>query len=332
MSDTPTFEPKFAPIPIQSHEAEMRLDRWVQTQCPQLGFGQVQKLLRSGQVRVDGKRAKGEHRLQIGQAVRLPPFALNPHAPQGEAPERPKPAGMSAEAAWELLAPWVVYDDEDLFIINKPAKFAVQGGSGIGLNIDKLLEAMAVEGGDRPRLVHRLDQDTSGCLIVARSRPITVKMTELFRNRSVAKTYWAVVEGIPKPTQGRITLPLKPYNAGNGEKKMMVTTAQDKDGQRAETVYSVVDKAHKRVAWVSLKPVTGRTHQLRVHMAAIETPIIGDRKYGEEFHGEDWAQLHLHARRVQFPHPRTGKTVDATAPLPEHMVQTFDAYGFQEKG
>lgn len=305
---------------VARDEDGMRLDRWFATHFPQVTFGHLQKLLRSGQIRVDSGRAKTNTRLEAGQVVRVPPV--------GEAPARPEGQGDPKEAAY--LRSLILYEDDELYVFNKPHGLAAQGGSGQKRHLDGLLKNLPNTKGEAPRLVHRLDRDTSGCLVVAKTKAAAARFGEVFRSRSARKIYWAVVAGNPSPRQGRISCFLAKQGTGDGE-QMVVVDNGTPGAVHSQSYYSTTDTASRRFAWVTLKPVTGRTHQLRVHMAQLGTPIIGDPRY---FNIENWQAaeglgegLHLHARRIQLPLADGGK-LDVSAPLPPHMAQTFSALGF----
>ncbi len=318
-------------VHVKRDETGMRLDRWFKVHYPALGHGKLSKLLRTGQVRVDGARVKANSRLESGQTVRVPPLNLEQDTDDSEA-AKPKPLSAADKAYFEQM---VLFEDKHLYVLNKPSGLAVQGGSRTTRHIDGLLQGLAVEMYDRPRLVHRLDRDTSGILVIAKTRQMATALGKLFQTRSVRKIYWALVSGVPKPEQGVIDKPLVKAGGQGDEKMHIAKSAKQEGAQRAMTHYAVIDKAPPSVAWVSLKPVTGRQHQLRVHLQMIGTPIIGDPKYGYvepdgsgETRDEGFSRkLHLHARRVTFPHPKGG-TVDVTAPLPGHMRQSFDTCGF----
>jgi 23S rRNA pseudouridine955/2504/2580 synthase len=316
-------------LAVAPEEADLRLDRWFRRHFPMLGHGRLEKLLRTGQVRVDGKRARSNTRLLAGQAVRVPPLDAEP-APASEArpPARPSRA---ATAAWEreaeALRRAVLYRDADMLAIDKPAGLAVQGGPGLERHVDAMLDALRFDADERPRLVHRLDKDTSGVLLLARHARAAAELTEAFRHKDVRKLYWAAVVGVPKPAQGRIDLALSKRPGRAGER-----VAADAEGKRAVTFYRVVDHAGKQAAWLALMPLTGRTHQLRAHCAAIGTPILGDGKYGASaafLPGKELPrQLHLHARAVELPRP-DGRVIRVTAPLPPHMAATWRFFGFE---
>ena len=299
----------------------MRLDRWFRLNFPQVPHALLNKLLRKGAVRVDGGRAKANLRLMEGQEIRVPPLDEGNRTPVPHI----KPLADKDKAFLESL---ILYQDDDLFVLNKPAGIAVQGGSKTARHIDGLLEQWGVELGVRPRLVHRLDRDTSGILVVARKRQIAADLGRLFQTRSVRKIYWAIVAGVPEPRQGRIDQALV-KTGGPGHERVRAAGKDDASGQRAVTHYAVIDTAGKAFAWVSLKPVTGRQHQLRAHMAQLGHPIVGDNKYSGDKHVPAALanRLHLHARRIVFPHPRGGN-VDVTAPLSDAMADSFAALGF----
>jgi 23S rRNA pseudouridine955/2504/2580 synthase len=311
---------------VAAEEAGMRLDRWFRAHYPQITQGRLQKLLRTGQVRVDGARVKASARLAVGQEVRVPPLRLDPVADAKAQAVRP----LDAEQR-RFLQRLILYQDDDLLVLDKPHGLAVQGGTRTSRHIDALLQGLGAELGERPRLVHRLDRDTSGILVVARRRSVAAALGRLFATRSVRKVYWALVQGVPRPFQGRIDQALIKATGPEGDRVRAATAEERKEAQRAVTYYSVIDRAPPHVAWVSLKPVTGRQHQLRAHMAIIGHPILGDAKYGDERDlpsPEIEHKLHLHARRIAFPHPRGGGSVDVTAPLPEHMCKSWSLFGF----
>ncbi len=307
---------------VTTDEAGVRLDRWFKRHFPQVGHGHLERLLRTGQIRVDGKRAKASDRLEGGQAIRIPPL--------GEASETPAkrpPAAIPDKDAAALRAA-VLHRDDDVIAINKPAGLAVQGGAGTSRHLDGMLDALRFGSDERPRLVHRLDKDTSGVLLLARNAFAAAKLAEAFRGRDARKIYWAVTVGAPKPERGKIDLPLAKEAGPKGER-----VAHDAEaGLRAVTYYSVLETLGKEAAFVALWPRTGRTHQLRVHMAATGTPILGDGKYGGQgafLSGLDVEKrLHLHARRLILPHPRGRKPIDVTAPAPDHLVATCRTLGF----
>ncbi len=308
---------------VAAGEAEMRLDRWFRLHFPDLGHGRLQKLLRTGQVRVDGHRAKANARLEAGAEIRVPPLGEAP--PPTSAGPKEKPL---AEADIAFIRSLVLYRDDDVIALDKPPGLAVQGGTGTHRHIDGMLEGLRFDAEDAPRLVHRLDRDTSGVLLLGRSRAAASALGKVFRGREARKIYWAIVVGVPDPRQGRIDLAIAKLPGRAGE-KMAVDLD---DGQRAFTDFRVLESAGKRLAWVALWPQTGRTHQLRVHCAAIGCPILGDGKYGGQdafIAGQGLSRkLHLHAREITIPHPTTGKPLIVRAPLPAHMRETWKFFGF----
>ncbi|WP_205042214.1 RluA family pseudouridine synthase [Rhodoligotrophos defluvii] len=301
-------------------EDGMRLDRWFKAHYPALGHGALQKLLRTGQVRLDGARAKPGDRVSEGQAVRVPPLP--------DAGPEPKRSDVSErDARW--LQSLVIHRDADVLALNKPAGLAVQGGSKTERHLDGMLDALVLDGRERPRLVHRLDRDTSGVLLLARTRSAATALAHSFKSRDALKVYWALVRGVPKPRAGTINLPLKKIGHA-GDQRVVGANAHDEEAQGAITDYIVLANAGRRAAFVALSPRTGRTHQLRAHMAAIGHPILGDRKYG----GEDASLsdeldplLHLHARGITLAHPRKGR-LRVLADLPQHMRRSLDYLGF----
>lgn len=302
-------------------EADLRLDRWFRRHYPQIGFSRLARLLRTGQVRVDGKRAKPGQRLAAGQTVRVPPLDA---AEAAHAAPRPAPAEIDESEARALRAA-VLYRDDDILVINKPSGLAVQGGSGTRRHLDGMLDALRLGADERPRLVHRLDKDTSGVLVLARNAAMAARLAALFRGRDVAKTYWALVAGVPDMARGEIALALTKRRGQGGEKMV----ADSETGQPAVTEYSVVEAIGDRMGWLELHPLTGRTHQLRVHCVELGTPIVGDGKYGGSAAFIDGIanRLHLHARAISFRHPATGKNLRVVAPLSGHMAETWAFLG-----
>jgi 23S rRNA pseudouridine955/2504/2580 synthase len=310
---------------VSAEEAGMRLDRWFKVHFPQVTFAYLNKLTRTGQVRVGGARAKTNTRLEADQEIRVPPLAFDTR-PADTPKADVKPLTPQERRLFDSM---VLFEDRDIFVLDKPSGLAVQGGSKTHHHLDGLLMGLGAELGERPLLVHRLDRDTSGIIVIAKRRSIAAALGKLFATRAVKKTYWAVVKGVPKPAQGRIEVALIKAKGPEGDRMRASREGEEEDEQRAVTFYSVVGKAPPVAAWVSLKPVTGRQHQLRAHMAHIGTLIIGDEKYGgldDMPEGMD-RKLHLHARRIIFPHPREG-TIDITAPLPDHMLKSFALFDF----
>jgi len=312
-------------IAVTPDEADLRLDRWFKRRFPELGHGRLEKLLRTGQIRVEGRRARSNTRLEPGQRVRVPPLGDAKATPL---PARPRPA--VAERDVRALQAAVLYRDADVLAIDKPAGLAVQGGTGLDRHLDAMLDALRFEAVERPRLVHRLDRDTSGVLLLGRNARAAAELAEAFRRKDCRKVYWAVVAGVPKPASGRIDLALSKLPGRAGERM-----APDEEGKAAVTEYRVLDHAGKQAAWLELRPLTGRTHQLRAHCAALGTPILGDRKYGGQaatLRGADIPRrLHLHARSIALTRSN-GQTLRITAPPPPHLTATLDFLGLASNG
>lgn len=300
---------------VAEGEADLRVDRWFRRHFPDLAHGQVEKLLRTGQIRIDGRRARANSRLVPGQTIRIPPVVDEPD------PDREPRVHAPSEREAAELRRRVLYSDAEFIVIDKPAGLPVQGGSGTVRHLDAMLDALRFGAPERPRLVHRLDKDTSGALVLARSAAAAAKLAKAFRERALRKIYWAFVVGVPAAERGRIDIPLSKLPGRASERVM-----PDEDGQKAITCYRVVERIGRKACWLALMPLTGRTHQLRAHCAAIGTPILGDGKYGGEkaiLPGYETAgQLHLHAREIDLPLPRGG-FVRVAAPLPPHMAATW---------
>jgi 23S rRNA pseudouridine955/2504/2580 synthase len=317
-------------IAVDPSEAGQRLDRWFKHRFPGISHGRLEKLLRTGQIRVDARRVKSNLRLAAGQVIRVPPLTDETAAVRASRPVARPPSHNAEAERWSTeLRRRVLYRDRDVLMIDKPAGLAVQGGTRIDQHLDALLDTLSFEASERPRLVHRLDRDTSGVLVLARSGAAARWLAAAFRRKEARKVYWAAVVGLPKIDEGRIELALSKQGGGYGER-----VRPDEEGQRAITYYRVVDHAGRRAAWLALTPVTGRTHQLRAHCAAIGTPILGDGKYGARgafLAGVDLAKrLHLHARSIRLPTPGGG-IIEAVAPLPEHMAAAWRFFGFDAK-
>jgi 23S rRNA pseudouridine955/2504/2580 synthase len=340
-AETPPAPPdKVASYEIGEDEAGMRLDRWLHRRFPEVSNSHLMRIVRKGEVRVSGKRADVSTRLASGENVRVPPLKIAPQ--KAAAVQRADPGDAEAIRAMTL------FEDRDVMVLNKPYGLAVQGGSGTTRHIDGMLQAFADRQGNRPVLVHRLDRDTSGVLLIAKTRKMAAELGETFRSRRAKKIYWALVEGVPKPAQGRISMFLAKGEGmretrGQGRadlERMRVAKHGDPDAQHSLTLYAVVDKVTPRLAWLSMRPVTGRTHQLRAHCEEIGHPIVGDPKYNRRPLNDPARndplravppglepKLHLLARRLVLPHPRSG-IIDVTAPLPEHMKKSFAMFGF----
>ena len=311
-------------LTVTSDESGMRVDRFFEARFPGLSFSHIQRIVRKGEVRVNGRRTEPKARLEAGQSVRVPPLTLQAPPPREDAPQAQKDRAF--------LKSITLYEDDDVLVLNKPMGLAVQGGSGTTRHIDGMLGALRGPHPDaqRPRLVHRLDKDTAGCLLVAKTRFAAAALAKTFRSRSARKIYWALVAGVPRPHQGRISTYLTKQEVEE-DSFMRVAQHGEKNAMHAVTYYAVVETSAQKLAWVSLKPVTGRTHQLRAHTAHVGHPIVGDPKYFNienwEFPGGIQDRLHLLARRIVVPHPRGG-TIDVSAPLPPHMQQSWNLLGF----
>ncbi|MFT7596612.1 MAG: 23S rRNA pseudouridine955/2504/2580 synthase [Paracoccaceae bacterium] len=325
-------------ITVEDGDTDQRLDRWLRRMLPHVSQGRIEKLCRKGELRVDGGRVKASTRVMAGQQVRIPPLSDSEHR-QGPAPTQ------VSEADAKMIRSCVIYRDDHIIALNKPSGLAVQGGSGQSRHVDGLATALQFDLNEKPRLVHRLDKDTSGVLVLARNRAVAAGLTAAFRHRETRKIYWAVVAGVPHPKMGTIKNGLVKASGhgpnGEGEKMVNIHPRDIDDtpgAKRAVTEYAVLEAAAKRAAWMALIPVTGRTHQLRAHMAEIGHPIIGDGKYGgsgQDNMGDGWGaqlggeiskKLHLHARSLRVEHPVTQAILHLTAPLPPHMVQTWDTF------
>jgi 23S rRNA pseudouridine955/2504/2580 synthase len=305
---------------ITTEAAEMRLDRFLRREVPGLTQGVLQRLLRTGKIRLNGAKAEANARLAEGDTLNVPEIAPPVKAPRERHVVKMDPARIRE------LEGMILYQDDALIALNKPAGLAVQGGKGIAVHVDGMLDALRVEEGERPKLVHRLDRDTSGILLLARSAKVASKLSTLFRSRTVEKVYWALLSGVPEVLQGRIDLPLKRVEFGNVS-RAEPANRKDPEAQTAVTEYRVLDTAGKRFSLVELRPQTGRMHQLRAHCLALGTPILGDAAYGGVF-AEGFAdQLHLHARRLALPHP-DGGTLVLEAELPKHMRDALKYLGF----
>ena len=326
-------------IQVGADESGQRLDRWIRRRFAHVAQGRIEKLCRKGEIRVDGGRVKASTRVEVGQQVRLPPL---PDTAPPEAPPR-----VDEDDA-RMLQAAVLYRDEHVLALNKPPGLPVQGGSGQRRHVDGMADALRFGAEERPRLVHRLDKDTSGVLLMARSRAVAEALTRAFRARETRKIYWAAVAGVPQPRMGTVRYGLvkAPGHGAAGEGERMHCVHPDRvdatpGAKRAVSDYAVLSALGTRVSWTALVPVTGRTHQLRAHMAELGHPIVGDGKYGgsaQENLGDGWGaqlggeisrKLHLHARSLRLTHPVTGATLELTAPLPEHMVRTWATFDWR---
>ena len=337
-----TAKGRLKPLTVTPADAGLRLDRWFRTHFPDVTHARLRKMLRTGQIRVDGRRCQANLQLEAGAQVRVPgalrgpqAFAPRPSLRPPPGPSLRPPPGMS-KADRKFVESLILYEDEDVLVLNKPFGLAVQGGSRTKRHLDGLLAGMIDRfGGERPRLVHRLDRDTTGVLLVAKSRAVAAALGRTFQSRSAAKTYWALVAGVPRPHQGKVEAALVKVATPDGERMRKSGPGEQDRVQHATTHYSLIDRVANKAAWLSLKPVTGRQHQLRVHMQLIGCPIVGDNKYGgvEQMPAAGMDErLHLHARRLVLPHPRGGgKRIDVTAPLPDHMVRSWDMLGLDSE-
>ena len=325
---------------VADEDGDQRLDRWLRRMFPHVNQGRIEKMCRKGELRVEGGRVKPATRLEAGQKVRIPPLPV-----PGAREEKPKMRVSEKDA--KMIRDCVIYMDDDIIAINKPAGLPTQGGSKQTKHVDGLSEALSFDLEEKPRLVHRLDKDTSGVLLLARNRAAAQGLTAAMRHKETRKIYWAVVAGVPTPYLGEIKYGLvkAPGHGRRGEgEKMICLHPRDVDStpgaKRAITQYATLYRVASRASWVAMEPITGRTHQLRAHMAEIGHPIAGDGKYGgsaQENMGDGWGakiggiisnKLHLHARSMTFEHPVTRKDVTITAELPEHIAHTFDTFGW----
>jgi 23S rRNA pseudouridine955/2504/2580 synthase len=326
---------------VAAGEGDQRLDRWLKRHFPQITQGRIEKGCRKGEIRVDGGRVKASTRLDAGQQVRIPPL------PDSKAPARPKASISDSDA--RMIRDCVIYRDDEIIALNKPAGLPTQGGSKQSRHVDGLAAALTVGAEEKPRLVHRLDKDTSGVLVLARTRQAAQGLTTAMRHKDTRKIYWALVAGVPTPYLGEIKFGLVKAGgrgaAGEGE-KMHAVHPRDMDrtpgAKRAHTLYAALYRVASRAAWVAMEPLTGRTHQLRAHMAEIGHPIVGDGKYGgsgQENMGDGWGaqlggviskKLHLHARMMRVENPVTRQVITLIAPLPDHMAQSWDTFGWAE--
>ena len=323
---------------VGDDEGGQRLDRWMRRHFAHVPQGRIEKLCRKGEIRLDGGRVKASTRVEAGQEVRLPPLPDTPP---------PDPRAEVSDADAEMIRAAVIWRDDHILALNKPPGLAVQGGSGQTRHVDALAEALRFDADEKPRLVHRLDRDTSGVLLMARSRRIAEALTTAFRDRSTRKIYWAALAGVPQPRMGTVRYGLvkAPGHGAKGEAEKMLAVHPDRVSQtpgakHAVTDYAVLASLGTRASWAALVPVTGRTHQLRTHMAELGHPIVGDGKYGgsgQQNLGDGWGaqlggevsrKLHLHARSLRLAHPVTGVDLTLIAPLPPHMARTWEMLGW----
>jgi 23S rRNA pseudouridine955/2504/2580 synthase len=305
---------------VGEDEADTRLDRFLRRHTPGLTQGMIQKLLRTGKIRVDGKRAEASTHLPAGALIKMPAIT-----PPDKMPKQRHVMVMDPHMVRDLEA-MILYRDDAVIVLNKPAGLATQGGKGIAVHLDGMLDALRFSAAERPKLVHRLDRDTSGVLLLARGVKQASALSAAFRGRDVEKTYWALLWGVPPVLEGRIDLALTRIE-GDGSSRAAPAERGDAEASRAITAYKILDYAGKKFAWAEMNPLTGRMHQLRVHALALGTPILGDAAYGAAFAEGFAPQLHLHARKLKIPHP-DGGTLTIEAPLPKHMKDSFSHLGF----
>ena len=313
-------------LPVTAEDGEVRLDRWFRRRFPHLTQGQVEKMIRTGQVRVDGARAKASDRLSAGQMIRIPPL---PNA----APAAAKGPRITPEDE-AFIKSLVIHRDDDVIVLNKPHGLATQGGAKTTRHVDALLDGLKFGNDDKPKLIHRLDRDTSGVLVLGRNPAAAAFLAEAFRKRTTRKIYWAIVAGVPRPPSGEIRGWMKKAPGARDADREMMRRAKhgDPDAQFAITDYAVISEAAQKASWVAFKPLTGRTHQLRFHAAEIGHAIAGDPKYKSHRPPPEGLQnkLHLHARALEIPHPK-GKMLKVIAKLPDHMKEAFETLGFDER-
>lgn len=313
-------------ITVKREDDGLRLDRWFKKHFTALTQGRLEKLLRRGLVRVDGKRVKAASRVTTGESIRIPPEV----PAQGAARVKHRP--NVPDSLIESLLAAILHRDKDIIVLNKPAGLAVQGGSKTKLHIDAALPSLQFDEAEPPRLVHRLDRDTSGLLILARNRKAAQFLTRQFAGREVEKIYWALVYGVPRPSRGHILVPLAKRAAADGGERVRPVEKGDADAMKAHTDYMEIARVGQRFSWLAFRPLTGRTHQIRAHATAIGHPLVGDGKYRIEGENEQYGgilpkKLHLHARSIMMPHPR-GDIFRCEAPLRDHMAETWDMLNF----
>ncbi|TPG19979.1 RluA family pseudouridine synthase [Sphingomonas koreensis] len=315
-------DPTVRQFTVGEDDDGIRLDRWFKRHLADANYTTVAKWARTGQLRIDGNRATPGDRLAVGQVIRVPP--LEPPKPDTAKPKRERP--VLTEDQLDYAQSMVIHRDAQAIVINKPPGLATQGGTKTHDHVDGLLDALQFEADGRPKLVHRLDKDTSGALLLARTSRAAAFFAKSFSGRTARKVYWALIVGAPSIEDGIVDLPLG-KQPGTGGEKMHV---DEENGQAARSRYRVIERAGNRAAWVELQPFTGRTHQLRAHMAAIGHPIVGDGKYGGQaafLTGGVSRKMHLHARRIRIDHPDGGK-VDVVAELPDHFAESLKLLGF----
>ena len=306
---------------VKDSENDWRIDKWFNVHFPGLNYGRLSKILRKGEVRVDGKRVKANFRLEEGMEIRLPPLGKQ----ERTSSKTPKRNLRVSENDANLIRSMVIYQDDSVIVLNKLPGLAVQGGTNTPRHVDGMLEALQGDKTEKPKLVHRLDKDTSGVLVIARTGVAAKELTESFRNRRTNKIYWALVKGRPSQTEGAVQAPLDKEPGTRGERMAVV-----ENGKRAITDFKIMDSAAGTVSWIAFRPVTGRTHQIRVHATVLGTPIVGDGKYaGKEafVEGPISKKLHLHARSIEIEHP-DGGILSVRSSLPDHMKESWELFDF----
>ena len=316
---------------VTNEDTDVRLDRWLRRRYPNVHQGRLEKLFRTGQIRVDGHRVKGSLRLVSGNSIRIPPIL---GLSEKTRPPKTKKIALNSEKV-SLVRKWVIFKNNDILAINKPSGLAVQGGTGIREHLDLMLDALRFDAEERPRLVHRLDRDTSGVLLLARTISSARELAKIFREKELCKTYWALTAGVPAQKEGRIDIALLKKKISKIKDEIVIT----KDGMNAITDYKIVERVGNSFAWLSLRPHTGRTHQIRIHCAAsLNCPIVGDKKYNLCDNEIDFTGLgdglHLHSRSLQLSYTSEGNNkktwIDLVAPIPEHMSQSWEYLGFDK--
>ncbi len=314
---------------VSEDDEGIRVDRWFKNNIPDLKHSQLEKLLRKGNIKLNGKKTKSNVRVNLDDEIRVPPY----REPKPEDKKRPKPAIILDKEQVEFIKSLVIYEDDDVFVLNKPQDMPVQGGSKVKICIDDMLSGLVRKNAEKPKLVHRLDKDTSGVLLIAKNPKSARFLNAAFKSKDVRKYYWAITVGVPELMEGYVDAPLVKAQLFDGE-RMMVT--REEGGKYAKTCYAVLEKLGKSAAFVAFWPITGRTHQIRVHANLIDTPILGDFKYGRHEARLDGMEdaindkMHLHARRLVIPHP-SGKNnhfIDITADLPSEMLHSYKTLGF----
>ena len=311
-------------ITVAADDGELRLDRWFRRHFPGLAHGRLEKLLRTGQVRVDGHRAKSGDRIAPGQLIRVPPLGELAPLPRSSAPPEPRPRDIA------MLERAVLHIDDDVIVIDKPPGLAVQGGTDTEHHLDAMLDALRFGAKERPRLVHRLDRDTSGVLVLARSAPRRRRARCRLSGQGDAQDLLGGGGGAAQAARAAASTRSSPSCPDPAASASRPTKRK---ASAPSPIIAPSSHAGDKLAWLVLQPITGRTHQLRAHCVTLGTPILGDGKYGgAAAHpaGVPHArELHLHARALSLPHPAGGR-LEVVAPLPPHMRETWAFFGFDE--